>query len=66
MAAYGLALLGQTAMSFDKGMIKSFCALPLLFATHFFYGLGFWRGLFTRVDRSKPATTEVTFERITL
>jgi hypothetical protein len=48
------------------GFLRSLAALPLLFATHFFYGIGFWRGLFSRLDRTKPATTDVTFERIAL
>jgi hypothetical protein len=30
------------------------------------YGFGFWRGLFTRVNRSKPATTEVVIEPMAL
>ncbi len=64
--AYGFALAAQTLMNCGKGVGRGICALPLLFATHFFYGLGFWRGLFTRVHRSKPATTDVTFDRIAL
>ncbi len=63
LAAYVLALAGQTLVNFHKGVSWSLAAFPLLFATHFFYGLGFWRGLFTRVDRTRPATTEVTFDR---
>ncbi len=61
---YWPALLLQTVASVPRfGLIRSVAALPLLFATHFFYGVGFWRGLFTRVNRTKPATTEVTFDR---
>ena len=66
LMAYLLTLGGQTAWNFTKAGSRALVAAPLLFATHFFYGLGFWRGLFTRVDRSKPATTEVTFDRIVL
>ena len=66
LAAYAFVLVAQTAGNCSRGIIRSCCALPLLFATHFFYGLGFWRGMFTRVDHSKPATTEVTFDRIAL
>ena len=66
LAAYVLALAVQTIVNCGRGIGRGCCSLPLLFATHFFYGLGFWRGLFTRVDGSKPATTEVTFDRITL
>ena len=64
LVAYFFALLAQTIVSLRHGVVHAGCALPLLFATHFFYGLGFWRGLFTRVDHSKPATTEVTIERM--
>jgi succinoglycan biosynthesis protein ExoA len=61
---YWPALLLQTVASMPRfGFVRSVWAFPLLFATHFFYGVGFWRGLVTSVDRSKPATTEVTFDR---
>ena len=66
MAAYAVTLIAQTVINCRKGIVRAACALPLLFATHLFYGLGFWRGLFSRVDRTKPATTEVTFDRITV
>jgi len=64
---YDLAILAQTLASMPHhGIVRSLLAAPLLVATHIFYGLGFWHGLFTRVNRSKPATTEVTFDRITI
>ena len=64
---YGGTLVAQTLVSaLKRGFLRGIAALPLLFVTHFLYGLGFWRGLFTRVNRSKPATTEVTFDRIQL
>ena len=48
MAFYFLAILGQTiALVPQGGICRSFCALPFLVETHIFYGLGFWRGLFT-------------------
>ena len=64
--AYAFALAVQTIMNCGKGVGRGICALPLLFATHFFYGLGFWRGLFTRVHHSDKATMEVTLDRVTL
>jgi len=65
--AYWLSLLLQTLLSVPRhGVVRSVCALPLLFATHFLYGIGFWKGLFSRVNRTKPATTEVTLERVAL
>lgn len=64
--AYWLVLVGQTVASFPRcGVRRSVAALPLLFATHIFYGVGFWRGLFTRVHRTKPETVAVSLERIT-
>ena len=67
MLFYWGALIAQTVWSMGRfGFVRSQTAFSLLFATHVFYGVGFWRGLFTRVDRSKPATTEVTFDRIAL
>ena len=61
---YAAALAAQTIVNGGKGPVRACCALPLLFATHFFYGLGFWRGLFTRVRKPKPASIEVVLERV--
>jgi succinoglycan biosynthesis protein ExoA len=66
LALYVLAVIGQTAVSTaSKGLLRSLLASPLLVASHIFYGLGFWRGLFTRLQRpgEKPAT-EVNLERV--
>lgn len=53
LAFYTLALLAQTAVLMARGGIpRSLCALPLMVLTHLLYGIGFWRGLFTRL---KPA-----------
>jgi succinoglycan biosynthesis protein ExoA len=64
LVGYGLALAAQTLVNVRYGFSRAACALPLVFTTHFFYGLGFWRGLFTSVKKSKPATTEVLIERL--
>jgi len=62
---YWLVLLVEVLKALPRhGIVRSLCSFPLLFLTHVFYGLGFWRGLFTRVDKSKPATTEVLIERL--
>jgi succinoglycan biosynthesis protein ExoA len=62
---YWPMLLLQTLAAIPRwGFVRSIAAFPLLFATHIFYGFGFWRGLFTRVRRSKPAAIEVVLERI--
>lgn len=50
LAAYGVALLVQVlALMPQGGWGRSCLALPFLVATHIFYGIGFWRGLFTKL-----------------
>jgi glycosyltransferase involved in cell wall biosynthesis len=68
LAAYALGIVVQTLVSvFTRGFDRGLLAMPLLAASHVFYGLGFWRGLFTRL---KPpgarSTVEVTLERVSL
>jgi GT2 family glycosyltransferase len=66
LVPYLLAVLGQTAVSMTaKGLFRSLLASPLLVASHIFYGLGFWRGLFTKLKPSgeKPIT-EVNLEKV--
>ena len=65
---YGVAVLGQTGASImSKGFTKGLLALPLVILTHIIYGLGFWRGLFTNVQRGKPNTAaEVVLEKARL
>lgn len=54
LAAYALAILAQTIASIPShGIVRSVLALPLLIASHVLYGLGFWRGLFTRLNQTK-------------
>ncbi|HMJ90012.1 MAG TPA: glycosyltransferase family 2 protein [Candidatus Acidoferrum sp.] len=67
MAFYWLALLIEVLKGIPHhGFVKSLCSYPLLFLTHVFYGVGFWRGLFTSINKSKPAMTEVLIERHTI
>lgn len=64
---YWPLLLGQTVVSMARfGFLRGLAALPLLFATHCFYGVGFWIGLFSRMDRTKPPTTDVSLDRVPL
>lgn len=52
LAAYGLAVLAQVATLLPKGGLgRSLGAWPLIVLAHVLYGLGFWRGLFTRLQR---------------
>lgn len=65
LAAYALAILGQTAFTaFTKSPVEALLAMPLLTGTHIFYGLGFWRGLFTRPRPKTALDSEVTLERL--
>lgn len=68
LAFYSFAVLMQTLVSAaSKGLVRSLLALPLVVLTHIFYGLGFWRGLFTKVNSqtAKPAV-EVALEKVSL
>jgi succinoglycan biosynthesis protein ExoA len=48
LVLYAGALLGQAAvLAMSGGIFQAFCAIPLIALTHFLYGVGFWRGLFT-------------------
>src|SRR5205085_2858401 len=68
LAVYALAVILQTLASIPSaGIVRSLLAMPLLVASHIFYGLGFWRGLFTRLhhgaDRPK---FEVVLEKVSV
>ncbi len=68
LAAYALAVLLQTAVSTIKhGPGRALLAAPLMAVSHVFYGLGFWRGLFTTLKApGDKATTDVSLETIRL
>jgi cellulose synthase/poly-beta-1,6-N-acetylglucosamine synthase-like glycosyltransferase len=60
LALYALAILVQTlALIPPGGLVRSLCAGPFLVETHVVYGLGFWRGLFTKLKPpgAKPNVT---------
>lgn len=63
LALYGVAVLGQgVALALQKKPFHSLLAIPLVVMTHVLYGIGFWRGLFTKVSRSAPVV-DVVLER---
>ena len=68
LALYALVVLGQTLISvFTHGVFKSLLALPLVVLTHIFYGIGFWRGLFTTLRKAGTGPrTEVVLDRFTV
>ena len=61
---YGLALMGQGTVLNGPAVFR-ICALPLVVLSHLFYGLGFWLGLFTKLERpERPASGSVFLERV--
>ena len=66
LALYVLSLLGQgLALSRTNSTRYSLAAASLIFMTHVLYGVGFWRGLLTKLKSTeeRPAT-EVTLEKV--
>jgi succinoglycan biosynthesis protein ExoA len=68
LAVYFAAIILQTlALMPAGGIVRSLLAMPLLMASHIFYGLGFWRGLFTKLETgSERPPPSVTLENIKL
>jgi len=65
LAFYAVALLGQTgASAFRRGAGRSLLAMPVIVLTHLCYGVGFWWGLFTRLEGGAVEKTEVVLERV--
>ena len=66
LSLYVLILFVQTvALIPSRGLRSSSLALPLLAWTHIMYGFGFWRGLFTHLERDrKVETVPVQVERM--
>ena len=68
LAVYLAAVVLQAlALIPTGGVLRSICAAPLIFLTHVLYGVGFVRGLFTRLKApaDRPAT-QVVLERVAL
>jgi hypothetical protein len=66
LAFYFIALLAQAAALLPTaGLVRTAGAIPLIVLTHLLYGIGFWRGLITKLntDRRTPAT-KVVLEKI--
>ena len=66
LGVYVLAILAQAAALVPRGgILKSLAAIPFIVLTHVLYGLGFWRGLFTKLNRGeRKAPVEVFLETI--
>jgi len=67
LGIYALAILVQAAALLPRGgVLKSLAAIPFIMLTHVLYGLGFWRGMFTKLNRGeKKSSVEVVLETIT-
>jgi len=66
LALYALVVLLQgLALMPRGGVVRSLCALPLVFLTHVLYGFGFWRGLVTKLKPpGERASVPVQLERM--
>jgi succinoglycan biosynthesis protein ExoA len=65
LGLYALAIMVQTISSVPShGVVRSFLAMPLLVASHLFYGLGFWHGLFTKLSVQRRAHVDVALETV--
>jgi len=64
LAVYGLAVLAQGILG-GRSLGQRAGLLPLLVLAHVMYGVGFWRGLFTRL-RARGEVGEIAIERAVL
>jgi len=66
LAFYFVALLAQgVALLPSAGLIRTAGAIPLIVLTHVLYGIGFWRGLFTKLNTNRQTPpTKVDLEKI--
>jgi cellulose synthase/poly-beta-1,6-N-acetylglucosamine synthase-like glycosyltransferase len=67
LVLYFVCVLTQTLVSaLHHGFARSLAAMPLIIASHIFYGLGFWRGLFTRLRKGGAPRVDVALEYVKL
>jgi succinoglycan biosynthesis protein ExoA len=66
LGVYFAAIILQTlVLMLSGGTVRGLLAMPLLMASHLFYGLGFWHGLFTKLNRDgNQASVEIVLENI--
>jgi cellulose synthase/poly-beta-1,6-N-acetylglucosamine synthase-like glycosyltransferase len=66
LAFYALAVLAQGVVLAAGGQVlQSLAAIPLVVLTHILYGVGFWRGLFTKLKPpEQQATVPVVLETV--
>ena len=64
LALYAGAVLVQTLVSSAHCLSSAARVAPLIVVSHLCYGLGFWKGLFTRPQPKPPEQVPVTLETI--
>ena len=66
LVVYAVVVLGQAVVLMPHGGVaRSLAAMPLMVMSHIFYGIGFWRGLFTPLNAAATrAATPVELERV--
>ncbi|MFM8470622.1 MAG: hypothetical protein ACKODH_11745 [Limisphaerales bacterium] len=64
LVIYVLAVIAQTLASSSHCLFNAARVAPLIFTSHIFYGLGFWKGLFTRPQPKPPEQVGVTLQTI--
>jgi len=64
LALYAVAVLGQTLFSSSRCLFNAARVAPLIVLSHVCYGLGFWKGLFTRPQPKPPEQVPVRLEII--
>ncbi len=68
LACYSIAVVAQVAiLAAKRPLLQTLAAIPLIVLTHILYGIGFWRGLFTRLrgPGERPTGAEgVVLERV--
>ena len=65
MIAYAFAVLSQAWQAQRRSLGHLLRVIPLIALTHIFYGIGFWKGLFTKLKPpGAPANVAVFLERI--
>ena len=60
-----IVLLDAASLAVAGGILRSTGAIPLIILTHILYGVGFWRGLFTKLRKpGERPPTDVVIENV--
>jgi hypothetical protein len=65
LALYGAIVVVHAVLLKSQPLSHRLAAVPLIVLAHLMYGIGFWRGLFTKVKSfAQDAATRVTLETV--